>query len=153
MRSPETMLGDSAVAVHPEDPRYKHLHGKCVVHPFNGRKLPIVTDAELVDMSFGTGAVKITPAHDPNDFATGKRHGLEFINVFTDLGVLNDNGAPYTGMKRFDVRSKVVADLEAKGLYRGKVRARREGEAVDGGGASERLLRDECMTDGGGDTF
>ena len=72
---PETMLGDTAVAVHPEDTRYTHLHGRHVVHPFSGRKIPIITDAELVDMSFGTGAVKITPAHDPNDFATGKRHG------------------------------------------------------------------------------
>lgn len=86
------MLGDTAVAVHPEDPRYMALHGKFVVHPFNGRKLPIITDAELVDMNFGTGAVKITPAHDPNDFATGKRHNLEFISIFTDEGAINANG-------------------------------------------------------------
>ena len=75
----ETMLGDGAVAVHPEDPRYKHLHGKFVVHPFNGRRIPIICDAQLVDMAFGTGAVKITPAHDPNDYECGKRHNLEFI--------------------------------------------------------------------------
>jgi valyl-tRNA synthetase len=71
----ETMLGDTAVAIHPEDPRYKHLHGKTLQHPFMDRQIPIITDAILVDMTFGTGAVKVTPAHDPNDFATGKRHG------------------------------------------------------------------------------
>src|SRR5690606_1033761 len=73
---PETMLGDTAVAVHPDDPRYTHLHGKFVIHPFVDRRIPIICDAELVDMTFGTGAVKITPAHDFNDFATGKRHKL-----------------------------------------------------------------------------
>lgn len=77
---PETIFGDTAVAVHPNDPRYKHLHGKFVVHPFVNRKLPIITDAEAVDMEFGTGAVKITPAHDQNDYSTGKRNGLEFID-------------------------------------------------------------------------
>mmetsp|Transcript_39595 Transcript_39595/g.54985 ORF Transcript_39595/g.54985 Transcript_39595/m.54985 type:complete len:1218 (+) Transcript_39595:50-3703(+) len=117
---PETMLGDTAVAVHPEDPRYTSMQGKMVIHPFNGRKLPIITDSELVDMSFGTGAVKITPAHDPNDFATGKRHGLEFINIFTETGEVNENGAEYQGMRRFDVRVKLVEDLKVKGLYRGK---------------------------------
>lgn len=117
---PETMLGDTAVAVHPEDPRYKHLHGKFVIHPFQNRKIPIVCDAELVDMAFGTGAVKITPAHDPNDFAVGKRHNLEFINIFTDDGLINSNGGkPYAGMKRFDARVAVVKDLESKGLFRG----------------------------------
>ena len=75
----ETMLGDTAVAVHPDDPRYKHLHGKYVIHPINGRRIPIICDPILVDMNFGTGAVKITPAHDPNDFECGKRHNLEFI--------------------------------------------------------------------------
>lgn len=75
----ETMLGDTAVAVHPKDPRYTHLHDKYVIHPINGRRIPIVTDDILVDMNFGTGAVKITPAHDPNDFECGKRHNLEFI--------------------------------------------------------------------------
>ncbi|KAL3686885.1 hypothetical protein R1sor_013194 [Riccia sorocarpa] len=117
----ETMLGDTAVAVHPEDPRYKHLHGKFVVHPFNTRKLPIICDAELVDMSFGTGAVKITPAHDPNDFETGKRHGLEFINIFTDDGRINSNGGKdYEGFKRFEARAAVLKDLKEKGLYRGE---------------------------------
>ena len=75
----ETMLGDTAVAVHPDDPRYKHLHGKYVIHPITGRRIPIVCDPILVDMNFGTGAVKITPAHDTNDFECGKRHNLEFI--------------------------------------------------------------------------
>ncbi len=75
----ETMLGDTAVAVHPKDPRYTHLHGKYVIHPINGRRIPIICDDILVDMNFGTGAVKITPAHDPNDFECGKRHNLEFI--------------------------------------------------------------------------
>jgi valyl-tRNA synthetase len=89
---PETMLGDTAVAVHPNDPRYKHLHGKFVKHPFvPNRKIPIVTDDIVVDMEFGTGAVKITPAHDPNDYACGVRHNLEFINIMNDDGTLNDN--------------------------------------------------------------
>ncbi|KAK9473784.1 tRNA synthetases class I-domain-containing protein [Dipodascopsis tothii] len=117
---PETIFGDTAVAVHPEDPRYKHLHGKFVVHPFVDRRLPIVTDAEAVDMEFGTGAVKITPAHDQNDYNTGKRHDLEFINILNDNGTLNENcGAEWAGMKRFDARKAVIAQLEQKGLYVG----------------------------------
>ena len=117
----ETMLGDTAVAVHPEDPRYAHLHGKHVVHPVNGRKIPIITDAVLVDMAFGTGAVKITPAHDPNDFATGQRHKLEFINIFDDEGKLNGNGTGgFAGQKRFECREKIQEFLESKGLLRGK---------------------------------
>lgn len=110
----ETMLGDTAVAVHPEDPRYKHLHGKFVVHPFNGRRIPIVTDAELVDMSFGTGAVKITPAHDPNDYECGKRHNLEFITMLAPDGSINENGAPFTGMMRYDARMAVEEALKEK---------------------------------------
>ena len=110
---PETMLGDTAVAVHPEDPRYKSVQGKFVVHPFNGRKIPIICDAELVDMSFGTGAVKITPAHDPNDFMTGKRHNLEFINMLTEEGLVNDEGGEeFKGMKRFTARKAVIAALD-----------------------------------------
>ena len=104
---PETMLGDTAVAVHPDDARYKDVQGKHVVHPFNGRKIPIICDAELVDMSFGTGAVKITPAHDPNDFQTGKRHNLEFINMLTEEGMINDEGGDrFKGMKRFAARPR-----------------------------------------------
>lgn len=114
---PETLFGDTAVAVHPNDPRYKHLHGKHVIHPFLNKKIPIVTDDIAVDMEFGTGAVKITPAHDPNDYETGKRHNLEFVSIFTDDGFLNENAGPeYQGIKRFDARKKVLADLEAKGL-------------------------------------
>lgn len=116
----ETMLGDTGVAVHPEDERYKHLHGKYVVHPFNGRRIPIVLDPVLVDMAFGTGAVKITPAHDPNDYECGKRHNLEYINVLTDDGAINENGGDFAGMMRYDARVAVEKALEAKGLYHGK---------------------------------
>ncbi|CEG49049.1 valine-trna partial [Plasmopara halstedii] len=116
----ETMLGDTGVAVHPEDKRYKHLHGKYVVHPFNGRRIPIVLDPVLVDMSFGTGAVKITPAHDPNDYECGKRNKLEFINILTDDGAINENGGEFAGMMRYDARIAVEKALEAKGLYHGK---------------------------------
>ncbi|XP_057508392.1 valine--tRNA ligase, mitochondrial 1-like [Actinidia eriantha] len=116
----ETMLGDTAIAIHPDDPRYSHLHGKFAIHPFNGRKLPIVCDAILVDRNFGTGAVKITPAHDPNDFEVGKRHNLDFINIFTDDGKINSNGSPeFAGMLRFTAREAVTAALQRKGLYRG----------------------------------
>ncbi|XP_011626495.1 valine--tRNA ligase, mitochondrial 1 [Amborella trichopoda] len=116
----ETMLGDTAIAVHPEDRRYTHLHGKFAVHPFNGRKLPIICDAELVDPEFGTGAVKITPAHDPNDFAVGKRHKLEFINIFTDDGKINSNGgSQFEGMPRFKARVAVIEALQKQGLCRG----------------------------------
>ena len=109
------MLGDTAVAVHPEDPRYKHLHGKHVVHPFSGRKIPIITDPELVDMEFGTGAVKITPAHDPNDYECGKRHNLEFITVLTPSGAINDHGGEeFKGMMRYDARIAVEAALKEK---------------------------------------
>ncbi|GAB9470121.1 Valine-trna ligase [Globisporangium polare] len=116
----ETMLGDTGVAVHPEDPRYTHLHGKFVIHPFNGRRIPIILDAVLVDMAFGTGAVKITPAHDPNDYECGKRNNLEFINVLTDGGAINDNGGEFKGLMRYDARVEVEKALSAKGLFHGK---------------------------------
>ncbi|TYZ58576.1 hypothetical protein PybrP1_009956 [[Pythium] brassicae (nom. inval.)] len=116
----ETMLGDTGVAVHPDDPRYAHLHGKFVVHPFDGRRIPIVLDRELVDMAFGTGAVKITPAHDPNDYECGKRHGLAFINVLTDDGAINENGGEFQGLMRYDARVAVERALAAKGLFYGK---------------------------------
>jgi len=113
----ETMLGDTGIAVHPEDDRYKHLIGKTAVHPFiEGRKLPIIAD-EYVDREFGTGAVKLTPAHDPNDFTLGQKHGLEFINILTDDGLMNENAGAYKGQKRFDVRYTIQDDLKAKGLY------------------------------------
>ncbi|CAG2161729.1 unnamed protein product [Oppiella nova] len=113
----ETMLGDSAVAVHPEDTRYTHLHGKQVIHSLLGRKMPIVCD-EFVDMTFGTGAVKITPAHDPNDYEVGKRHNLPFINIMTDSGLISENCGPFSGQKRFDARKTVLEALKANGLYR-----------------------------------
>ncbi|MBX3262914.1 MAG: valine--tRNA ligase [Labilithrix sp.] len=116
---PETMLGDTAVAVHPDDERYKHLHGKKLVHPFVDRKIPIVTDAILVDPKFGTGAVKVTPAHDFNDFATGKRHGLEEINILNLDGTLNEAGGPFAGLDRKRARTAVKKALDEKGLARG----------------------------------
>mmetsp|Transcript_56278 Transcript_56278/g.136426 ORF Transcript_56278/g.136426 Transcript_56278/m.136426 type:complete len:1085 (-) Transcript_56278:2657-5911(-) len=117
----ETMLGDTAVAVHPEDPRYKHLHGKHVVHPFSGRKIPIVTDSVLVDMNLGTGAVKITPAHDHNDYACGKRHNLEFITMLNPDGTINEQGGEeFEGMMRYDARIAIEEALDKKGLYKGK---------------------------------
>ncbi|TPX15406.1 uncharacterized protein E0L32_004386 [Thyridium curvatum] len=113
----ETMLGDTGIAVHPQDERYKDLVGKNAVHPFiKGRLLRIVAD-DYVDKEFGSGAVKITPAHDPNDFAIGKRHNLEFINIFTDDGLVNENGGEYAGKKRFDVRYTLQDDLKKLGLY------------------------------------
>ncbi|KAG8907503.1 hypothetical protein FRB99_003876 [Tulasnella sp. 403] len=119
---PETMLGDTAVAVHPDDARYQHLRGKFVRHPFiPSRKVPIVTDAITVDPSFGTGAVKITPAHDPNDYACGLRNNLEFINILNDDGTLNDNAGERfkasNGMKRFHARVAVIDALKELGLY------------------------------------
>lgn len=114
---PETMLGDTAIAVHPEDPRYTDLVGKYAVHPFiPDRKIIIIADDE-VERDFGTGAVKITPAHDNNDFVKGKKHNLEFINIFTDDGKLNENAGEFVGMKRFDARYKVIDALKQKGLY------------------------------------
>jgi len=114
------MLGDTAVAVHPEDDRYKHLHGKFLIHPFNGRRIPMITDAELVDMEFGTGAVKITPAHDPNDYECGKRHNLEFITVLSPDGAINGNGSQFEGMMRYDARIAVEKALQEKELFVGK---------------------------------
>jgi valyl-tRNA synthetase len=113
----ETMLGDTAVAIHPDDPRYTHLHGKHVVHPFTGKRIPIVLDKVLVDMEKGTGAVKITPAHDPNDFLCGQRHGLEFVSVIDEKGRINDNGGEFAGLMRYDARKAVEERLKDMGLY------------------------------------
>ncbi|EXJ67432.1 valyl-tRNA synthetase [Cladophialophora psammophila CBS 110553] len=114
---PETMLGDTAIAVHPDDKRYKHLVGKLAIHPFiPDRKIIIIADEE-VEMDFGTGAVKITPAHDPNDFIKGKKHNLEFINILNDDGTLNASAGPYAGQKRFDARYAVINDLKELDLY------------------------------------
>ncbi len=111
---PETMLGDTAIAVNPEDERYKALIGKTVVIPVVGREIPIVADA-YCEMDFGTGAVKITPAHDPNDFEVGRRCGLPVIKVFTDDGHINENGGAYEGLDRMDCRKKLAADLMESG--------------------------------------
>ncbi len=112
---PETMLGDTAVAVHPDDERYKHLIGKTVVLPLVNREIPIVADS-YVEMDFGTGVVKITPAHDPNDFEVGLRHSLPVINVMTDDAKINELGGKYAGMDRYEARKAIVADLDAAGF-------------------------------------
>ncbi len=112
---PETMLGDTAVAVNPEDERYADLIGGKVLLPLVNREIPIIAD-EYVDAEFGSGAVKITPAHDFNDFEVGKRHDLEKINIFDESGNINENGGPYVGQERYEARANVVADLENQGL-------------------------------------
>jgi valyl-tRNA synthetase len=112
---PETMLGDTAVAVHPEDDRYKHLIGKMVKLPIVGREIPIVGD-DYVDMEFGSGAVKITPAHDPNDFEIGNRHNLERVLVMNEDGSMNQNAGTYQGMDRFECRKQIVKDLQEQGV-------------------------------------
>ena len=116
---PETMLGDTAVAVHPDDPRFTHLHGKKLKHPFLDREVPIITDAILVDMAFGTGAVKVTPAHDFNDFATGKRHQLEEINILNLDGTLNEQCGQFKGLNVKQARTAVKKALAEAGLERG----------------------------------
>ncbi len=113
-RRPETMLGDTAVAVHPDDERYKHLVGKTLILPIVHREIPIVAD-EYVEMDFGTGCVKITPAHDPNDFEVGLRHNLPVIDTFTDDAHIAEGYGKYSGMDRFEARKAIVADLEAEG--------------------------------------
>jgi len=112
---PETMLGDTAVAVHPEDERYRHLVGKKVLLPLMNREIPVIADA-AVDREFGTGAVKVTPAHDPNDFEMGRRHHLLEIDVMTEDGRMSESAGAYAGLDRFDARKRVVADLESQGL-------------------------------------
>lgn len=111
---PETMLGDTAVAVNPKDKRYEHMIGKTLVLPLVGREIPVIAD-EYVDMEFGSGAVKITPAHDPNDFEVGLRHDLEVIRVMNDDGTMNDKAGKYAGMDRFAAREAIVEDLKACG--------------------------------------
>lgn len=111
---PETMLGDTAVAVHPEDERYQHLIGKMLILPLVGREIPIVADT-YVEQDFGTGVVKITPAHDPNDFEVGLRHNLPVINIMDESGIINENGGEYQGMDRLDARKKIVKALEEQG--------------------------------------
>ena len=112
---PETLLGDTAVAVNPNDERYKDIVGKMLELPLTGRQIPVIAD-EYVDMEFGTGCVKITPAHDPNDFEVGKRHGLAEITILNDDGTVNELGGKYAGMDRYDARAKMVEDLKELGL-------------------------------------
>ncbi|MCB2225082.1 MAG: valine--tRNA ligase [Desulfarculaceae bacterium] len=112
---PETLLGDTAVAVNPEDPRYADLPDDTVLLPLLGRELPIIRDP-YVSTEFGTGALKITPAHDPNDFMIGQKHGLAAIRVMDDNGTINEEGGPYAGLDRFEARKVMLADLEAQGL-------------------------------------
>ena len=116
---PETMLGDTAVAVNPKDPRYRQLVGRMAILPLLNREIPIIED-EYVDPQFGTGALKITPAHDPNDFEVALRHGLSMVNIFTESAVTNENAGPYQGLERFEARRRVVADLERLGLLEGQ---------------------------------
>ena len=112
---PETMLGDTAVAIHPEDERYAHLRGKKLMLPLMNREIPVVEDT-YVDMEFGTGVVKITPGHDPNDFEVGKRHDLPIINIMNDDATINENGGAYAGMERYAARKAIVEELDRMGL-------------------------------------
>ena len=112
---PETMLGDTAVAIHPDDERYTHLKGKKVMLPLMNREIPIVEDT-YVDMEFGTGVVKITPAHDPNDFEVGERHNLPIINIMNDDATINENGGKFAGMDRYEARAAIVKELDEMGL-------------------------------------
>ena len=111
---PETLLGDTAIAVNPDDSRYKHLIGKTAIVPLVGREIPIIADS-YVEIDFGTGVVKITPAHDPNDFEVGLRHNLPIINVMDENAVINENGGKYCGLDRFSARKKIVEDLKTEG--------------------------------------
>ena len=112
---PETMLGDTAVAVHPDDERYRHLIGKTVLLPLVNREIPVIADT-YVEKDFGTGVVKITPAHDPNDFEVGLRHDLPLVNVMNDDATMNSNAGIYEGLERYEARRRVVQDLEKLGL-------------------------------------
>ncbi|HPL76086.1 MAG TPA: valine--tRNA ligase [Paludibacteraceae bacterium] len=112
---PETIMGDTAVCIHPADPRYQHLKGRKCIVPLVNREIPIIED-EYVDMEFGTGCLKITPAHDVNDYMLGEKHHLPSIDIFNDDGTLNENGGSYAGMDRFEVRKKIVKDLEVAHL-------------------------------------
>ena len=153
---PETMLGDVAVAVHPDDERYKHLHGKKLRLPLVGREIPVVLD-EWVSPEFGTGAVKVTPAHDPNDFALGQRHDLPSINVMDDTAHINAEGGVYAGLDRFAARKKIVADLEEMGLLAGDQGSREQRGPLrplqDGSGAAAfaAVVREDSAAGGQGD--
>ena len=148
---PETMLGDTAVAVHPDDSRYRHLHGRSVTLPLVGRTLPVVCD-EFVDPEFGTGIVKVTPAHDPNDFAVGQRHDLECITILDEKARINERGGKYTGMDRYAARKRVVEDLQALELverieeYSNNVgRSQRSGMAVEPRVSTQWFVRTQTL--------
>ena len=112
---PETMLGDTGIAVNPNDKRYTHLVGKTAILPLVGREIPIFAD-DYVEMEFGTGCVKVTPSHDPDDFEMGQRHGLDFILVIDENGRMTEGCGKYAGMDRYEARRAIVEDLEAQGL-------------------------------------
>src|SRR5207253_11185005 len=114
------MLGDTAVAVHRNDGRYKHLIGKTVTIPLNGREIPIIADGLLAKPELGTGCVKVTPAHDHNDYACGLRHKLPMINILNPDGTINANAGPYAGLDRYAARERVTADMEKLGLFEGR---------------------------------
>ena len=140
---PETMLGDTAVAVNPNDDRYKHLVGKTLILPLVGREISVIAD-EYVDAEFGTGCVKITPAHDPNDFEVGKRHNLEVIKVMADDATINEKGGKYAGMDRYAARRAIVADLETEGfLVRVEPHSHNVGECYRCGTTVEPLTSDQ----------
>ena len=148
---PETMLGDTAVAVHPEDARYRHLHGRSVTLPLVGRKLPVVCD-DFVDPEFGTGIVKVTPAHDPNDFAVGQRHSLECITILDERARINERGGKYAGMDRYAARKRVVEDLQALDLverieeYSNNIgRSQRSGMAVEPRVSTQWFVRTQTL--------
>ena len=150
---PETMLGDTAVAVHPDDARFGHLHGRQVELPLVGRELPVIRD-EFVDPEFGTGIVKVTPAHDPNDFAAGQRHGLQCITVLDEEARINANGGSYEGLDRYEARKRIVRDLRALGLvekveeYTNNVgRSQRSGLAVEPRVSTQWFVRTKSLAD------
>ncbi len=146
---PETMLGDTAVAVHADDPRYSDFHGKTVTLPLVGREIPIITDTEFVDPAFGTGAVKITPAHDPNDFALGERHALPLITVIDYDGKMNaEVPAEYRGMTVEEARKQIVKDLEEQGyLVKVEDYTHNVGHCYKCGTVIQPLLRDQWFVD------
>jgi valyl-tRNA synthetase len=117
---PETMLGDTAVAVHPHDERYRHLVGKTVTVPLVGRDIPVIADGQLVDPALGTGAVKVTPAHDPNDYQCGLRHRLPLINILNPDGTINENGGRFAGMDRYQAREAVTKEMKRLGFFEGR---------------------------------
>ena len=150
---PETMLGDTAVAVHPDDERFRQLHGRTVQLPLVGRSLPVICD-DFVDPEFGTGIVKVTPAHDPNDFAAGQRHGLECITVLDEEAKINASGGAYSGLDRYDARAQIVEDLTALGLvdkveeYTNNIgRSQRSGLAVEPRVSTQWFVRTKTLAE------